>query len=188
MLIQEARAARRPESNIAKMLEWMRGHPGPIYTSVVRDGYPGLVEFPLQAVINAFGWAYFNSTASYAVAYANFIGVKKLSLFGCDFSFGNSHIAERGRACMEFHLGIAAARGVEIGMPSGTSLMDACASVDERIYGYDCVHLDMTEDQTGAVTVAMRPRDAVVTADEIERRYDHSRPTVPAELLAKSGG
>jgi hypothetical protein len=63
--VQEARAAAKPESNIAAMVEWMRSHPGPIYTSTVRDGYPGLVAFPLQDVINALGYAYFNNTAAY---------------------------------------------------------------------------------------------------------------------------
>lgn len=176
MRVQEVRAAARPESNIAKMLGWMKRHPGPIYTSRVYPDYPGLVEFPLEAVINSCGWAYFNSTAAYAVAYAVHIGVSKISLFGCDYTYANSHDAEKGRGCVEFHLGIATSRGIEIGFPATTSLMDANAPIIERVYGYDTVDLSF-EDTGERHVVTMTPHDRVPTADEIELRYDHSRPT-----------
>jgi len=173
--VQEVRAAARPESNIAKMLEWLRVHPGPIYTSRAHPAYPGLVEFPLQDVINSCGWAYMNSTAAYAVAYAVHIGVKQISLFGVDFTYQDSHKAEKGRGCVEFHLGIAAARGIKIGFPDTTSLMDACAPIEERLYGYDTVHLSIDGEDDGPVTVTMTPREQIATADEIEARYDHAK-------------
>jgi hypothetical protein len=184
--VQEARAAAKPASNIAAMLRWLRTHPGPIYTSRKYAGYPGLVEFPLADVINSCGIAYFNSTAAYAVAYAVHIGVKKITCLGMDFTYANSHQAEKGRGCVEFHLGIAKARGIVIGLPDNTSLMDAIAPIDERVYGYDAVCLDMEEDERGYVSVRMTPRDRVVTAEEIERRYDHTRPSTPETLLAKA--
>jgi len=98
--VQEIRAKARPQSNIANMLKWMKSHPGPIYTSQVPPGndYPGLVEFPLQDVLNSCGIGYFNSTAAYAVAYAIHVGVKEISLYGCDFTYHNSHHAEMGLA------------------------------------------------------------------------------------------
>lgn len=171
--VQQARAVARPESNIAKMLDWMRRHPGPIYTSRTHQDYPGLVEFPLEDVINSCGWAYFNSTAAYAVAYAVHIGVKKISLFGCDYTYANAHDAEKGRGCVEFHLGIATSRGIEIGFPAATSLMDANAPLAERIYGYDTIDLDF-EDTGERHVVTMTPHDRAPTAEEIEARYDHS--------------
>jgi hypothetical protein len=48
-------------------------------------------------VINSCGIAYFNNTAAYAVAYAVHIGVKKITLFGCDYTYPNAHDAEKGR-------------------------------------------------------------------------------------------
>lgn len=173
--IQEIRAAAKPQSNIAAMLEWMKRHPGPIYTSRPHPDYPGLVPFPLQDVINSCGIAYFNSTAAYAVAYAVHIGVKKITLFGCDYTLANSHHSEKGRGCLEFHLGIAKARGVVIGLPDSTSLMDSVAPFEERVYGYDTLHVDMQEDADGVVAVRMCPREQTATAEEIERRYDHSK-------------
>lgn len=173
--IQESRAAAKPDSNIAQMLKWLRTHPGPIYTSRTHPDYPGLVAFPLQDVINSCGMAYFNSTAAYAVAYAVHIGVKKIGLFGFDFTYADAHKAEKGRGCVEFHLGIAKARGVEIGFPSQTSLMDANAPFDERIYGYDTLDVDMDGGRDSPVTVTFKPRAMIACAKDIERRYSHDR-------------
>lgn len=173
--VQEVRARARPESNIAAMLEWLRTHPGPIYTSRAHPDYPGLVEFPLEEVINSCGIAYFNSTAAYAVAYAVHIGVKKITLFGIDYTMPDAHHAEKGRGCVEFHLGIAKARGIVIGIPDCTSLLDSAAPFDERMYGYDTLDLQMAQDAEGHIRVTATPREEIVTAEEVERRYDHSR-------------
>lgn len=173
--VQEIRAAAAPESNIARMLEWMKVHPGPIYTSRVHPDYPGLVEYPLAAVLNSCGGiAYLNNTAAAAVALAIHLGVKQITCFGMDYSYANFHDAERGRACTEFYLGIAKARGIEIGLPAGTSLMDSCEPEQERLYGYDTLDLALsTED--GRLVIKSTPRETLPTAAEIERRYDHSK-------------
>jgi hypothetical protein len=177
--IQEVRAAARPESNIAVMLKWLRTHPGPIYTSRAHPDYPGLVEFPLEAVINSSGIAYFNNTAAYAVAFAVHIGVKKISMYGCDYTYPNAHDAEKGRACTEFHLGIAKARGIRIGLTDKTSLMDAMSDEQERLYGYDTLDLGFTGGDDDPVRVTFTPRETLPTADEIEARYDHSKHPSP---------
>lgn len=174
--IQEIRAAAQPDSNIARMLEWMKTHPGPIYTSRAHPDYPGLVEYPLADVLNACGGlAYLNNTAAAAVAFAVFLGVKEITCFGMDYTYPNAHDAERGRACTEFYLGIAKARGIEIGIPATTSLLDSCVSpAQERLYGYDTLDLDIGNDGE-RMTIAMTPRAILPTADEIEARYDHSK-------------
>lgn len=179
LLVQEARAKARPDGNIAAMVRWLKTHPGPIYTSRLRPGYPGLVEFPLEDVLNARhdgngGAPYFNSTAAYAVAYAVHIGVERISLFGLDYTLPNAHSAEQGRACVEFWLGIAAARGIEITVPQQTSLLDACAPERERLYGYDCVDVAFTDRADGGLAVTFSDRECP-EAEEIERRYDHTK-------------
>ena len=177
LLVQEARAAADPGGNIAAMVRWLKRHPGPVYTSRVRPGYPGLVEFPLEAVLNGGhdngGAPYFNSTAAYAIAYAVHIGVKQISLFGIDYTLPNFHHAERGRACCEFWLGIAAARGIQITLCEHTTLLDACAPDEERLYGYDCADVTFNDRPDGSVAVTFNDKP-VPTASEIERRYDHS--------------
>lgn len=178
--VQEMRAAARPESNIAAMVNWLKTHPGPIYTSVVREGYPGLVAFPLQDVLNRGkdsngGAPYFNSTAAYAVAFAIHLGVKRISLFGLDYTLPNSHHAEKGRGCVEFWLGIAAARGIEITVPDTSSLLDACEPERSRLYGYDCVEVNLQNQEDGSVQVSFSDRADMPTAAEVEAAYDHSK-------------
>lgn len=187
--IQEARARERPDSNIAAMVQWLKTYPGPVYTSVVRDGYPGLVAFPLQDVLNGRydtngGAPYFNSTVAYAVAYAVHIGVKRLSLFGIDYTMANRHQAEKGRACVEFWLGIAAARGIGITIPDSSSLMDACEKDELRLYGYDCVEVTL-HDSAAGVEVRFADRPVVPTAAEIEARYDHKQHPNPLMVADK---
>lgn len=178
--IQEIRAAARPDSNIAAMLKWLKGYRGIVYTSRAHPDYPCLVDFPLEDVANSTGQAYLNNTAAYAVAYAVHIGVQKLSVFGCDYTYPNAHHAEKGRGCMEFWLGIAAARGIKLAVPRQSSLMDGCVAADERYYGYDCVDVSMTRHANGKVTVGFNERaKPLPTADEIEHRYDHNRHPSP---------
>lgn len=180
VLIQERRAKARPGGNIAVMVDWLKKHPGPIYTSIVRPGYPGMVAFPLQDVLNGGydsngGAPYFNSTAAYAIAYAIHIGVKAISLFGLDYTLPDMHRAEQGRACCEFWLGIAAARGIEIRICGASTLMDACAPDRERLYGYDAVDVHLEDGEDGKVKVLFTERADIPTAEEIEARYDHDR-------------
>lgn len=180
--VQELRAKAKPDGNIAAMLPWLRTHEGPIYTSVPHKEYPGTVAYPLQDVMRSCGGlAYFNSTASYAVAYAVHLGVKKLYIFGCDFSYENSHIAEKGRGCVEYYLGIGHARGMVIGLPA-TSLLDGTATNNQRLYGYDGMEISFEQEDSGVV-VNFTPRE-LPSAEEIEARYDHSKPTTPPALLA----
>jgi SAM-dependent methyltransferase len=172
--IQERRAGALPESNIARMMEWLRVHPGPIVTSRAHPDYPGLVEYPLEDVLNHLGHDYFNSTAAYAVAYAIHIGAKRISLFGCDYTYPNAHDAEKGRACVEFWLGVAVARGIKIAIAKSSSLMDALHSRQERLYGYDTLNIDLKVDEAGRAKLTFTEREQIPTAEEIEARYDHS--------------
>lgn len=172
--VQEIRAKAAPESNINKMLEWMRVYPGPIYTSFAHPDYPGTVSYPLEAVANNTGFAYFNSTAAWAIAYAVYIGVGKLTIFGFDFTYQDAHHAEMGRACVEFWLGIAHARGVQISIPRQSSLMDACNSFASRLYGYDAVDVAIKNREGGGFDFTFKER-ALPTAEEIEARYNHEQ-------------
>jgi len=172
--VQEVRADAQPDSNIAKMLQWLRVHPGPIITSREHPDYPGLVAFPLQEVLNSLGQAYFNSTAAYAVAYAIHIGVKHLSLFGCDYTYPNAHDAEKGRGCLEFWLGIASARGIKLSLPKTSTLLDGIYPLQDRFYGYDTLAVTLRPQENGKVEVDLQPIDTLPTAEEIEDKYDHS--------------
>lgn len=174
--IQEARAAAKPQSNIANMVKWLKVHPGPIYTCHVEPGYAGLVRYPLEDVVKELGHAYFNSTVAYAVALAIYGGARRISLFGVDFTLANSHHGEQGRACVEYWLAVAKERGIAISLPQSTSLMDACEGLDALFYGFrDGYKVRWKSD--GHISV--EPRDELTSVEEIEERYDHSKPVNP---------
>ena len=134
------------------------------------------MEFPLEDVLNHLGHDYFNSTAAYAVALAIHTGATKISCWGMDYSLPNVHHAEKGRACVEFWLGQAHARGIEIALPTCTTLMDSNCGKAARLYGYDCVDVDFNVQEDGHLALSFKERDTLPTAEEVERNYDHSKP------------
>jgi hypothetical protein len=174
--IQQIRAEALPHSNIAVMLDWLKHSDVPIMTSRAHPDYPALVEFPLEECLNILGHDYFNSTAAYAIAFAIMQGATKISVFGMDFTYPNSHDAEKGRACVEFWLGQAHARGIEICLPKTTTLMDSCYPKASRLYGYDCVDVDYIQQEDGTLKLKFTDKVELPTAEQIEKNYDHSAP------------
>ena len=174
--IQEIRAAAKPQSNIAAMVKWIKRSKTPVVTSRKHLDYPALVEFPLQDVLNNLGHDYFNNTGAYAVAFAIHIGATKISLFGMDYTYPNVHDAEKGRACVEFWLGQAHARGIQINLPKTTSLLDSMYPQASRLYGYDTVDVSIGVDEDGQAKVEFTPRTTLPTAEQIEANYNHAAP------------
>jgi hypothetical protein len=173
--IQQIRAEARPESNIANMLVWMKSSPVQIMTSRLHPDYQALVELPIEEIINDLTFDYFNNTAAWALAYAIHTNAAKVTLFGCDFTYPNAHDAEKGRGCLEFWLGYAAARGIKIGLPKTTTLMDAMYDRQDRLYGYDTRTVRFEDDDNGKLRVEFDEITDLPTADEIEAAYDHSK-------------
>ena len=174
--VQLLRAEAKPESNIARMVDWIKRSPVPVVTSRAHPDYPALVEFPLEDVLNHLGHDYFNNTAAYAVAMAIHIGATKISCFGMDFTYPNVNHAEKGKACVEFWLGQAHARGIEIGLPKTSTLMDSCYPREARLYGYDCVDVDFLIEADGHLALSFKDRATLPTAEQVEANYDHSKP------------
>lgn len=175
--VQEARAKARPKSNIANMIRSLKKTTTPVMTCHVEPGYKSLREYPLNDVIGDLGECYFNNTAAYAVAYAIWLGATTISIFGCDYSYEHSHHAERGRACVEFWIAIAKARGIKIVLPQNTSLLDAYEGQQALFYGFcDSRTMTLGADDDGRM-IATSEEKPLPTADEIEHRYNHARPT-----------
>jgi hypothetical protein len=112
-------------------------HTGPIYTCELDQRCPGLVEFPLDEVMNACGTGYFNNTVAFAIGYAIAAKVGQIHLYGIDFSYKNVvHFAEAGRACCEFLLAKAMERGIKVGIAQGSCLLDTSEPTISKLYGY----------------------------------------------------
>jgi hypothetical protein len=115
----------------------LQTHPGPIYTCELDPRCPGLVEYPLEEVMNACGTGYFNNTVAFAIGYAIAAKVGEIHLYGIDFSYKNVvHFAEAGRACCEFLLSKATERGIKVGVAQGSSLLDTNEPTKSKLYGY----------------------------------------------------
>lgn len=165
---------------IAKgILKWLPVHPGPVYTSTPYHEWPALVRYPLRECVQAIGGlAYLNTSVAYAIAFAMFLKVERLSLYGCDFTYPNAHVSESGRGCVEFLLGIACARGIKIECPASTTLLDANKPDGRRTYGYvDEVHSEIVD---GKVQITYGPKPTATATD--------AGPTATVEVITVSEG
>jgi hypothetical protein len=112
-------------------------HPGPIYTCILDERVPGAVLYPLEEVVKDTGLCYFNNTVPYAIAFAVYHKVTHLYLYGIDYSYkSNLVMAEAGRACTEFWLSAAVARGMKVEVAQDSSLLDTNVPDEEKLYGY----------------------------------------------------
>lgn len=119
------------------MAKVLKEHKGPIYTCELDERCSGLVEFPLEEVMNACQTGYFNNTVAYAIGFAIAAKVGEIHLYGIDFSYkGYVHFAEAGRANCEFLLSVAITRGIKIGIAQDSSLLDTNEPVQSKLYGY----------------------------------------------------
>lgn len=110
---------------------------GPIYSCCLDDRVPEIVEYPLAEVITELGYSYFNNTVAYAIAYAIAAKVKKISLYGIDFSYKkNLHFAEAGRACCEFWTAVALTKGIIVETARNSAFLDTNVPKNEKLYGY----------------------------------------------------
>lgn len=110
---------------------------GPIYSCVTHESVPEIQEYPLQEVIKRTGYCYFNNTVAYAMAFAIAAKVKKINLYGLDFTYrSNVNMAEAGRACVEFWCSQAVSKGIQLEVAQSSSLLDTNVPAEEKLYGY----------------------------------------------------
>ena len=109
----------------------------PIYTCELDDRVPSAVEYPIESIVGDLGCSYFNNTIPYTIAYALWSKVKKISLFGIDFTYRNNmHFAEAGRSCTEFWLSKCINAGMQIEVAPRSTLLDTDIGFEEKLYGY----------------------------------------------------
>ena len=109
----------------------------PIYTCELDNRVPTAVEYPIESIVGDLGCSYFNNTIPYAIAYALWSKVKKISLFGIDFTYrSNMHFAEAGRSCTEFWLSKCIHAGMQIEVAPRSTLLDTDIGFKEKLYGY----------------------------------------------------
>ena len=108
----------------------------PIITCQLDKRVKHLELFPLKEVTLDLGYCYFNNTVAYAMAYAIWKKVNKISLYGIDYTYKNVSMAESGRACVEFWCAIAVTKGIKLEVAHRSSLLDTNVPENEKLYGY----------------------------------------------------
>lgn len=117
-------------------VRWLKKHPGPVYCATSHPDYPALVEYPINDVLSTLRHPYLNGSVAYAIALAIHEGVQTIRIYGCDFTYPDNHVAEKGRACAEFWLHRHLMLGGSVYLPANTNFMDWCVPMNERFYGY----------------------------------------------------
>jgi hypothetical protein len=111
-------------------------HDRPIITSVAPDWPAHVTAYPQEAVRRHFGPGhdYFHNSVPWIIAYALWIGVRELTLWGCDYTHDRSNGREDDRANAEYWVALARAAGMVVLIPQTSTLCNASRGAYH--YGY----------------------------------------------------
>lgn len=99
----------------AQELDLMQRCPIPLYTlRHLGKDFPSSVRFPLEAVEALWPRGYFTCTFAYQIALALVEKFTTIGLFGVEFLKGTARERTVERACVDFWIGLAHGRGVNI--------------------------------------------------------------------------
>lgn len=104
----------------------------PIVTSTVYPEFPQSVAYPYAEIKEFIGDDVFNvNTVAYMLAYAMFIRVKEVAIYGADFFYPNGSTAEAGGQAVAFLLGLCKFFGIQYKLPHSTTLL-YCNKIVQR--------------------------------------------------------
>jgi len=147
----------------------LRNHDKPIITSTAYPEYPTSVSYPLEEVINFMGTSYFQTCPAYAVAFAAYIGVKRIKMYGCDYTYRQvTHSTETGRANLEHMLTMAMNKGVQVEVARKSTLLNTNCPPDEYFYGYGGRIIEVMPDPENKNRMKIRHREDLDTIEEIK--------------------
>jgi len=101
----------------------------PIMLQAEHVFYPDGIVFPLDEMPAI----YFTSTFAYMLAYAIYLRVEEIDLFGIPLALEGEYREQR--SCVEFWIGFAAGRGIRVTVHGVTILLSAIPY--DGLYGYD---------------------------------------------------
>lgn len=132
-------AARDPDYGAA-----MQVYDRPIITTTPYIEYPTAVRYPAREIMDTLHEAsptygpdpYWHNSLPMVVAYAWYIGVERLTLWGADYTDDLGRTLEADRANLEYWCAIARYCGMKISVPDTSSLFNANLTKGRlRIYG-----------------------------------------------------
>lgn len=78
---------------------------------------------------------YIHNSVPYMLAFAFYIGVKGVQVFGADYTFDGQQVREKARANCEYWVGMLRAWGVDVRVPETSTLLNA--SDEPWLYGFN---------------------------------------------------
>ena len=116
--------------------EALKNHNKPIITSCAYDSFPMGHQYPLAEVCEHVGrqHCYFHNSIPYVLAYADYIGVTHITLFGCDYTDEKGNVREDDRANAEYWVGVLRAHHITVGIVETSTLCNQ--SKHGWFYGY----------------------------------------------------
>ncbi|MBO2522044.1 MAG: hypothetical protein CW345_09670 [Firmicutes bacterium] len=127
----------RRRHSYASYMAFLRRLEVPVYMQDVVPEVPGSVRYPLEQALAAFGRC-FSSTASYLIALAILEGFPTIGVWGVHLT--HKSVYARQRPGVEYLLGVARQRGIEVVLPRQSPLKIPKRPVLPRVdvlYGYD---------------------------------------------------
>lgn len=158
--------------------EFLAKNTKPIYSCTTHPDFPTIEPYPLEQVAKETGLCYFNNTVAYAIGYAVWKKVKRICLYGVDFTYKDVSMAESGRACVEFWCAIAVSKGIKIEVAHNSSLLDTNVPDNEKLYGYHRLEDPLVQTVDNGHLLITRqsefePPEPVESKPVIFGRHDH---------------
>lgn len=120
---------KRSDSPLYQAIEaYVNSKKVPLITLESRSGVPTAIEFPLYLMHTD----YFTNSISYMLAYAIYLKATVIDLYGCFMGTKTEYAYQK--PCIEYWIGYARGKGIEVNTHSPTSLMRIGS---RHLYGYD---------------------------------------------------
>lgn len=115
----------------------------PVITNTAYPEYPGALAYPLAEVLACcpgMHRCFYHNSVPYLLAYALWLGsVRRVYLFGIDYSYPDMDAREQGREVCAVWMGYLRGRGIEVNVTDGSTMLQAHKVNDplwRPFYGY----------------------------------------------------
>jgi hypothetical protein len=108
---------------------WIKECGVPCYMVNADPDLPTSVRYPIEDVLKMAGLDYFTSTIAFEVGLAMLLEFEEIALYGIDLIVGSEYSEQK--ACLEFWLGMAHAKGITVRIPPQSALL-----TQSHRYGY----------------------------------------------------
>ena len=104
-------------------------------------------NYPIDKIVKRFGTAFFSDSVCYAIAYAVYIGAKKINLYGINQARENNKEYFQHKPGTDYWLGFARGMGIEVNVYGQKS--EVGKTFDHKAYGYGIYQDEMVMGHVG---------------------------------------